>query len=259
MPATPFVDEERFAGYRERVGCGAQQRHAHAWHVIGIPLTCPLTVSTDAGLIVVPRDTAVWMPAGVEHQATTRHHNHVSTIAIRPGQWPDEPHDPCILETGPFLRELVLHMSTLDGAGLDNGYVDRLGGVLSVHTRAAKVPRIDLRLPKDRRLRVITDALLEDVLDERTLQDWATIVGASYRTLARHFAQETLQTYQEWRSTLLAAEAVKRLAEGQAVCVIAADLGYASVTGFSAMFKRVVGMAPSEYLKALEPVQRRPG
>jgi AraC-like DNA-binding protein len=44
------------------------------------------------------------------------------------------------------------------------------------------------------------------------------------------------------------ATALDRLENGQAIGAIARDLGYASPSAFSAMFRRVMGESPREFL-----------
>lgn len=47
-------------------------------------------------------------------------------------------------------------------------------------------------------------------------------------------------------------EALVRLAQGQSVLRVALDLGYGSHSAFSAMFRRVTGVAPSDYFRSPE-------
>jgi hypothetical protein len=44
-------------------------------------------------------------------------------------------------------------------------------------------------------------------------------------------------------------EALVRLAQGHSVLRVALDLGYGSHSAFSAMFRRVMGVAPSDYFR----------
>ena len=44
--------------------------------------------------------------------------------------------------------------------------------------------------------------------------------------------------------------ALPRLAAGEPVTRVALDLGYASPSAFTRMFRRVLGVSPSEYLDA---------
>lgn len=71
----------------------------------------------------------------------------------------------------------------------------------------------------------------------------------SERTLNRHFQQQTSLTWSEWVRRAKLMEALVRLAQGQSVLRVALDLGYGSHSAFSAMFRRVMGVAPSDYFR----------
>ena len=69
------------------------------------------------------------------------------------------------------------------------------------------------------------------------------------RTLNRHFHQQTGLSYGEWLRRARLLEALVRLAQGQPVLRVALDLGYGSHSAFTAMFRRVMGVSPSDYFK----------
>jgi AraC-like DNA-binding protein len=71
--------------------------------------------------------------------------------------------------------------------------------------------------------------------------------GASVRTLARLFLRDTGMTFIEWRSRLRILNAIERLGSGRPVTEIAYDLGYASPSAFVAMFRKTMGVAPTQY------------
>ena len=77
----------------------------------------------------------------------------------------------------------------------------------------------------------------------------AGIVGMSERTLNRHFQQQTGLSYGEWVRRARLLEALVRLAQGQPVLRVALDLGYGSHSAFTAMFRRVMGLSPSDYFR----------
>jgi AraC-like DNA-binding protein len=108
---------------------------------------------------------------------------------------------------------------------------------------------LSLPLASDKRVRRVGDALLENPADERSLEDWALQVGASARTLARLFVNETGLTFAEWRRQVRLLEAIDRLGKGQAVTRVALDLGYESPSAFIAMFRRTLGAPPGKYFK----------
>lgn len=105
-------------------------------------------------------------------------------------------------------------------------------------------------MPRDKRLQRLCSALLAAPGDQRTLEHWAGSANASPRTLARLFVTETGLTFGAWRQQARVLEAMGRLSGGQSVTDVALDLGYDSVSAFSAMFRRASGLSPSAYRPA---------
>jgi AraC-like DNA-binding protein len=115
-----------------------------------------------------------------------------------------------------------------------------------------------LPLPRDRRLRSLCDALLEDPASSLTVEDWALRVGASPRTLARLFRGELGMSFGQWRQQMRLAQAAALVAQGRPLAAVAGELGYASPSAFSAMFKRAFGVSPSRFFHGREPASARP-
>ncbi len=78
----------------------------------------------------------------------------------------------------------------------------------------------------------------------------AKACSMSERTLNRHFQQQTSLTWSEWVRRAKLMEALVRLAQGHSVLRVALELGYGSHSAFSAMFRRVMGVAPSDYFSS---------
>ena len=77
----------------------------------------------------------------------------------------------------------------------------------------------------------------------------------SSRSLARLFRAELKMSFQEWRSQLLLLEAQIRLAQGQSSSRVAKGLGYSSHAAFCAMFRKTIGVSPSEHVRGLRSVE----
>lgn len=110
---------------------------------------------------------------------------------------------------------------------------------------AAALP---IPLPHDARTRRICDALLAHPGDNRNLETWGHLVGASARTIARLFVRETGMTFSAWVRHMRLSLALDRLMQGDSVTTVALDLGYASPSAFCAMFRRALGSSPGRYL-----------
>jgi AraC-like DNA-binding protein len=102
-------------------------------------------------------------------------------------------------------------------------------------------------MPRDTRLRALCEALLAAPGDQRPLEAWAETINTSARTLARRFQSETGLSFGAWRQQARVLDAMGRLGGGEPVTQVALDLGYESVSAFSAMFHRATGTSPSQF------------
>jgi len=93
----------------------------------------------------------------------------------------------------------------------------------------------------------LCQALLDDPAADLSLEGWAARVGASERTLARLFQKELAMPFGAWRQQLRLSRAAALVAQGHSLGAVAAELGYASPSAFSAMFKRAFGQPPSQF------------
>jgi AraC-like DNA-binding protein len=108
----------------------------------------------------------------------------------------------------------------------------------------------DVRLPSDERAKRIADGLVDNLADERTLDEWGLEVGASARTLARVFLAETRLPFGRWRALLRLRAALELLAAGTSVSNVAETVGYASSSAFVAAFRRETGITPAAYFRS---------
>ena len=79
------------------------------------------------------------------------------------------------------------------------------------------------------------------------MEDWLADVPASRKTIERLFVAETGMPPSRWLRTARLLHAISKLAAGEKVSAVAFDLGYASASAFSFMFRRLVGRSPSDF------------
>lgn len=231
--------------------------HAGSWHrhesaCLIYPSEGAASVETEKGHWVVPPQRAVWVPAGVGHRTSMSGRTTVSSLIVDREAASGLPEASCAIGISPLLRELIVHACTAPsrpGTGEPGpvGPDARILAVILDQIRSLPAPALPLPLPRDRRLRRVVEALLEDPADNRSLEDWGRLVGASSRTLARLFRSETSMTFRAWRRHLRVLEALRRLAEGESVTNVALDVGYESPSAFVQMFRRCVGRTPGRY------------
>lgn len=206
-----------------------------------------MRVSTDTGMWVVPPQRALWMPAGVQHSIVMLSDLTMRTLYLREDAAADMP-DVCrVLPVSPLLRELIVRATELPLQYDESGPAGHVVALIIAELHGLQSLPLQLPMPRDSRLRSLCQALLAAPGDQRTLGEWARTLNTSARTLARHFQSETGLSFGAWRQQARMLEAMGRLGSGAPVTQVALDLGYDSVSAFSAMFRRASGASPSEY------------
>lgn len=259
--------------------------HAHAWAQIAYSATGVVRVSAARGTFLVPPSRAVWIPPGVQHAIASIEDCELRTIylhqaagasgpraALAAGPARPDPADGTeprqdddidasaiwsvcrVLEVTELLRALLLALPTVpDDVALPPEDLDRerLIAPLVVNElcRARPIP-LGVPLPAEKRLRALCEAILDDPGRHDTLDDWSRDAGASARTLARLFRQELDTSFHQWRQQAVLARALTLAAQGWPMNRIAATLGYASPSAFSAMVRRSVGAPPSRFFSS---------
>jgi len=158
------------------------------------------------------------------------------------------PDHPCGIAVSALLRELLLRAARFSIEYKKDSFEARLLALALDEMKASAEHGINLPLGKDRRLVKICEALINDPGDTRPLSEWATIVGATARTLTRLFRIETGLPFVAWRQQVRIGDAIPRLLAGDSVSKIAASQGYGSQSAFTVMFKRVTGKTPRDYM-----------
>ena len=208
-----------------------------------------MVVTSSEGAWVVPPQQAVWVPAGVDHEVYSAGPLSMRSLYVHPEACDGLPTECCVMAVEPFLRELIVRVAELAERDVVPESYARLVGVVLDELKNLQPAPLHLPLPRDPRLKVVTDALMVAPGDNRDLGDWGRQAGASGRTLARLFRRETGMTFAGWRRRLRLLAAVSRLGAGESVTAVAYDLGYHSPSAFVAMFRRSLGTSPGRYLK----------
>ncbi|QDX80247.1 hypothetical protein B9N43_02590 [Denitratisoma sp. DHT3] len=207
-----------------------------------------LRVSTADCTWVLPPQQAVWVPADVVHSVTATGSFDLRTLYLHPAAIHGLAEGCCVITVSPLLRELILHAIRVGPDYALDGADARILSVIPDLLGAIAPEPLQLPLPRDRRLRIVTDALLENPSDNHPLSHWAKRVGASERTLLRHFNGETGLSYLQWRKRLRLLQAITLLSKGCSVTATAYELGYEGPSAFVAMFRRELGVSPRRYL-----------
>ena len=228
------------------------QAHHHARGQLIFASHGIMTVTTEGnakhlgGAWVVPPSQALWMPPRRIHAIRMGGKVAMRTLYLRYDVGGFMPDVPQVLAVSPLLRELVLRMMDQTPRADRGGHMTAL-----ILEELAAAPSLQLRLPmpRDARLLRLCRALLECPGNERKLPKLARIAGASTRSLSRLFQSELGMSFTAWRRQAQLLEALRRLAEGASVTTVALDLGYATPSAFTYMFRRALGAVPSRFFQ----------
>jgi AraC-like DNA-binding protein len=217
--------------------------HEHDWHQLTFALRGHIEIETADARWAVPADRALWIPARVSHRESTRAHVSMRMLYLAPGAVPVPPDRCRAIVVGPLLRELIAHVCALGALDRRRPEQHRLIGVLVDQLAAAGAVSLDLPLPRD--ARACRLAALLDADPSGALSDLARGAGASLRTLERVFLAETGVALGEWRRRRRLFHALGLLEAGASVGDAADAAGYATISAFTAAFKRQFGAPPS--------------
>ncbi|SEQ13569.1 AraC-type DNA-binding protein [Amphritea atlantica] len=224
--------------------------HSHGWGQLLFIAAGLIQVSArDIGYWVVPPQRAVWIPAFIEHDARTIHPVQMRNVYIAPEASRDLPNHCQVIHVTPLLRELILEMVSFDTLYDEDGTQGRIVQVFLDQLKTIPEAPLHLPHPKSKSLIVIAHRLRDNPADPRSIDEWATELGTSARSLARHFRQETGMTFGQWRQQVRLLAALTRIAQGDAVANVAQDLGYSSQSAFITMFRKALGKTPGRYFE----------
>ncbi|MFM9434863.1 AraC-like DNA-binding protein [Janthinobacterium sp. CG_23.3] len=220
--------------------------HQHSWGQVTFALEGVLRVTALNSSWIVPPLRAIWIAPHVVHEVTVLEKARLRPLCVLAERAPFAGTDCKVLEVSSLLRELIVALGQLDPGEAPAREAMLAALILDELGRSATRP-IRVPLPEDKRLKALCGGLLDNPGSNLTLEDWARQVGASERTLARLFERELGLSFGQWRQQVRLAHAAPMIARGMPLAQVAEELGYASQSAFSAMFKKTFGSSPSAF------------
>ncbi|MGO2234661.1 AraC family transcriptional regulator [Marinomonas sp. UCMA 3892] len=222
--------------------------HRHAFGQLVGSLEGLLSVQTESGWWVVPATHTVWIPPNTLHGAKSHGPFRGWSVYLDPKRSQLLDSSPKTFQTTPLLKELV-HRAASWSDDTSQAVKSRLSEVLFDEIVNLPETLFGLLQPGLPSLKKMTDGLLSNLADNRSLEEWARSIGLSSRTLARRFNEQTGLGFSEWRQRARVLSAIEMLADNVPVTNIAFTLGYENVSAFIAMFRRVMGVTPGQYIQ----------
>jgi AraC-like DNA-binding protein len=225
---------------------GGFRRHAHARHQLSWATSGSFSVDAAGATWFVSPHVGIWVPAETEHEVVAQRRSFMRSLYFLPDSCCVRWTTVTAVATSGFAGALLDHLGETDDGPARTRAEQVLFDVLDdVAPVVVRVPTI-----ADDRGRRVADALRAEPSDRRTLEEWARMVGASGRTLARVIERETGMGFAQWRNHIRVAHGARQLVEGKRVSEVAMDSGFSSSSAFVASFRRVVGVTPGRYAAA---------
>jgi len=217
--------------------------------VLKLPLTGAMLVSSRHGHWVVGTGSALWLVPHTAYKVRMLGKVSLRSLYLNPESTDQLPERSCLLRVTSLMRELISETAMATGPVPDRRARVLVAALLE-EFRHNGTGTAQLNAPRDPRLVRICTHIQQHLDDTTTLQEWADELGCDPRTLYRLFIQELGMPFVQWRQHVRLLTAVDWLSEGKAVFDVAFDLGYQNQSAFTTMFKRNMGMAPSEFVRS---------
>lgn len=201
-----------------------------------------MRVSSGSSTWIILPGRALWVPAGMEHEAYCLTDVGTRTVYLT-GSCPALPAQCEVWRVSPLMREIIIRFADEPETPLS----DQLSALLIGELDRLDIVPIDFSRVQSPSLTKVQDALLENPADRRSLDEWASEIGASPRTMMRRLRRETGLTFRQWRRQIRMLKATEFLASGAPVTATAFDVGYETTSAFIEAFRQTLGTTPARY------------
>jgi AraC-like DNA-binding protein len=208
-----------------------------------------LIVVTENERWMFPSGRCAWTPPNYKHAARSVGGAAGSMVDLHPDLCRGLPKTPCVFNSSELLFAIVHRMVDWDLSQPLNAAQKRLITALRDEIRQPDQQPLRLTIPKEEKLARVASALLDDVGDDRTLDDWADVAGMARRTFMRAFSAQAGMSFGRWRQQARLFAALEMLAQKKSVTEVAIAVGYDSVSAFIEMFRTMLGTTPQTYFR----------
>jgi AraC-like DNA-binding protein len=222
--------------------------HSHRRSQVLHAIDGTIVVSTEQGSWIVPPRQGLWVPGGVAHGFHMVGMVITRSAYIEPEFARGLPAACRVMEISGLLRQLLIEAVDVPVEYDKGSRGEAIMQLLLLELRSARTHVLAVPFPAHAGLALRCRRFLEDPSASKTIDEWATALAMSRRAFTRLFRSETGLSLAEWQRQAAVLQAVHRVTDGEPITSVALDLGYASPAAFTSMFKRVMGLPPSQYV-----------
>jgi AraC-like DNA-binding protein len=207
-----------------------------------------MQVHTEHGAWIVPPAQSVWIPAGIIHSARAIGPVTTNSIFIEPEIVEGLPTSCSVLGVSPLMHSLLLAAVDTPLEYDPDGRDGLIMALLLQELRRLPILPLSLPLPNDKELAKRCRRFLKDPNPHESIDAWAANLNLSRRSFTRLFKRDTGMSFAAWQRQACLFSALPRLVAREPVTRVALDLGYESPAAFTTMFRKSLGVPPSEYV-----------
>ncbi|HWU89772.1 MAG TPA: helix-turn-helix transcriptional regulator [Kofleriaceae bacterium] len=247
LPVPVFFRTERMPSR------GTYPVQTHPWGEFVYSFSGITEVTAGTQHVLAPPQLGLWIPPGTKHVGFNEQEAVHCSVYISRRLCSRMPKELCAVIVSPLLRSILDHLRDRTAGDDGPGVRDRLLRVLV--DQLACCPTTGSYIPRasDPELEAVLAALTQNPADNRSIAELARAFHMSERTLIRRCEHDLGMSLTEWRQRLRLVNALPLLRAGRSVESIALDLGYATSSAFIAMFRRLVGTSPRQFVTLHPP------
>lgn len=206
-------------------------------------------VRTSEGIWVIPPSKGIWIPENKKHSIRIFGNVEARGIFVDPFARADFNTQCSVVAIPKLLSELINQAVQIKEEILPHSRNERLLELILDELRFLEEIPFQLPEAKSDILKEICENIKADLSATNYLEKIAQRHALSAKTLSRLFQKELNMSFSIWLKQAKLLQALTDLEMKKPILNIALDLGYESPSAFSYMFKRQMGMTPSEYVK----------
>jgi len=224
--------------------------HCHRHNQLLCAFSGVVLVETERGCWMIPPGHALLIPAQLQHSVEMLSDADMKSVYLLPGLGDVAGRNLQVLGVTNLARALIVEAIRLRDASPGTRKVALVLELLAEEIASFEAQPLGLPFPSDRRLSALCRAYMAAPSVDERLDEWAGKLAMSRRTFTRFFLRETGLSFVAWRQQASLFACLPKLAEGASVTDIAMLAGYDNVAAFTTMFKRRLGTAPRNYMRA---------
>lgn len=227
--------------------------HSHARSQLFCPLSGIATASTTQGAWAIPAMRGFWIPAGIRHELRMQGVVGMQSLYFEPRALSNMPERCQVVAISPLMRALTQEAVALPVRYELGGRSELVMQLIRYEIAGLSELPLSLPLPKHKALAQLCRKFLAHPEAASDIDAWAGSLHISRRTFTRLFRNETGLSFVAWRQQACILSALPRLSAGTSVTETSLELGYENPASFTALFKRILGSPPRDYMTLTGP------